>query len=109
MSTSQTQDDLFSQISSTVRRESYDDMGIRRPVTWWRQEVLSGRIPYSQASPSIQSWLRYDIHLGAIEILALPQHERKAALSRIPETVRPLVEAEVKRVWTMRRAERKQP
>lgn len=87
----------------------HDATGLLRPVTWWRQQVLSGAIPYKDAPASIQSWLRYDVHLGAVEILALPQHERKAALSHIPETVRPLVEAEVKRVWAMKRADRKQP
>lgn len=60
------------------------------------------------APPAVQSWLRHDIFLGADEILALPQHERKTALARIPELVQPYVEDEVRRLWAMDRSLRQE-
>lgn len=99
------QEDLFSPASLPLiarKSESHDDMGIRRPVSWWRTEVLPGRIPMTDAPAAVQSWLRHDVFLGAEEILTLPKHERKAALDRIPALVRPYVEAEVLRVWKIK-------
>jgi hypothetical protein len=99
------QGDLFSQSSlpgHPEHKESHDDMGIRRPVTWWREQVLSGRIPMTDAPAAVQSWLRHDIFLGAEEILAIPyKPDRNAALARIPALVRPYVEAEVLRLWVL--------
>ena len=75
-----------------------------KPVHWWLTEVLSGRTPLANAPASIQSWARFPIFQGAREIALMDTaDERKAALARIPEMVRPYVEAEVRRVWPMRR------
>jgi hypothetical protein len=90
--------------TSTVdRKESFDDMGIRRPVTWWRVQVLSGALPWSAASDAIRSWLRYDIHLEAVRIARLDGgiEERRAALEKLPASIRPLVEVELRRIWSV--------
>lgn len=79
-----------------------------QPCWWWRVEVLSGCIRMTDAPTAVQSWLRHDIFLGADEILALPQYERKAALARIPVLVRPYVENEVRRLWAMDRSLRQE-
>lgn len=82
-----------------------DGMGIVRPVQWWLTEVLSGRIPLTDAPASIQSWARFPIFEGAKEIIRLPDAaQRKAALTKIPLGVRPYIEAEVTRLWPMRAA-----
>lgn len=73
------------------------------PVQWWLTEVLSGRIPIKDAPASIQSWARFPIFEGAKEIVLMPTaDERKAALARVPELVRPCLETEVRRLWGMR-------
>lgn len=65
--------------------------------------VLSGETPWSDASPSIQSWAQLEIHRGAVDILSLPTIEkRRAILQKIPGDIRVLVEAEIMRLWKMR-------
>jgi len=70
----------------------------------WLNEVLSGRIAMEDAPASIQSWARLPIFQGACEIIKMDTpDERRAELAKIPPLVRPWVEAEVRRVWVMRR------
>lgn len=70
----------------------------------WLNEVLSGRIAMEDAPASIQSWARLTIFQGACEIIKMDTpDERSAELAKIPPLVRPWVEAEVKRMWPMRR------
>lgn len=74
----------------------------KRPQQWLN-EVLSGHIPMEDAPPSIQSWARFPIYQGAVEIVLMPtKQEREAALGKIPSSVRPYVEAEVRRIWAFR-------
>jgi hypothetical protein len=83
--------------------EGHDSMGILRPVTWWREQVLSGAISMGEASPSVRSWLRHDIYQGAREICLIENiEERRNALQGIPALIRPYVEAEIKRLWPLR-------
>jgi hypothetical protein len=110
MSISQTQeslnfDALFPELVKPRLAESYDDMGVRRPVIWWREQILSGALPWSAGSAAIQSWLRKDIWDGAMEIAHLDGgiEERRAALSKLPASIRPLVEKDLVRIWEIER------
>lgn len=63
-----------------------------------------GRVPWDDAPQAIRSWARLPIYKAACQILAMEtKGERRNALGRIPASVRPHVEAEVKRVWELRR------
>lgn len=65
--------------------------------------VLMGHVRYEDEDESIQSICTFHFYKGAKSILALDTKEkRRAALSRIPESVRPYVEAEVRRLWALR-------
>jgi len=67
--------------------------------------LLSGAIRWDQASDSVRSWARLALHEGACEICTLDSKEARAmALGRIPETLRPLVQEEVSRIWPVERA-----
>lgn len=75
---------------------------VKRPSEALR-EVLTGKVAMADADPGIQSWAQFTIYQGAKEVLALPtKGERRNALGRIPATVRPYVEAEIKRLWALR-------
>lgn len=64
--------------------------------------LLSGQVDMADADPSIQSWARYHIHEGALEVLRSGGiEERRATLLKIPARIRPYVEAEAKRVWPL--------
>lgn len=79
------------------------DTGEVRPVQWWLTELLFGRLTMDEVPPAVASWSQHAIYQGAIEVLSLPQHERRAALDKIPATIRPYVEEEARRVWAYRR------
>lgn len=73
------------------------------PPSWWLNEVLAGNIAMDDAPKAIQSWARFAIYEGAVEIIKMPDMEkRREALKHIPARIRSLVEVEVKRVWPMR-------
>lgn len=70
----------------------------------WLHSVLSGQTDLSDAPASIQSWARFPIFQGACDIIRMDtQDERRAELQKIPSKIRPHVEAEIKRLWPMRR------
>lgn len=53
--------------------------------------------------PSIQSWASFYIYDAAMQIIRLPVKERRrAALEKVPANIRPLVEAEIMRLWDLR-------
>ena len=65
--------------------------------------VLSGEVRMDDEHPSIQSACRLHIYHGAEAVLSLPTKEaRRAALSKIPESVRPYVEREAIRLHKLR-------
>lgn len=65
--------------------------------------VLTGQVRFEDEDEAIQSICTFQFYKGAKSILALDTKEkRRAALSRIPESVRPYVEAEVRRLWALR-------
>jgi len=62
--------------------------------------VLSGQIGMDEVDAGIQSWASLEIYKGARAIADMPSKEsRRAALARIPEKIRPHVEAEVRRIF----------
>lgn len=74
-----------------------------RPVTWWLHQYLSGTLDADQIPPAVLSWSRFFIFEGAREIVLMDdKYERIAALAKLPQKIRPLIEAEVKRLWGMR-------
>ena len=67
------------------------------------EAVLSGRVKMEDEDESIQSACRFPIYQGADAILRLDTKEkRRAALAKIPETVRPYVEREAIRLHKLR-------
>lgn len=81
-----------------------DDLGVVRPVQWWMNLLLSGQIAMDDTPAAIQSWSRLFIHNGAISVMRLDnKQERRDALDKIPASIRPYVEAELGRIWPMRR------
>lgn len=67
--------------------------------------VLDGRLAMTNAPASIQSQARLAFYDAACEVLKVTDIEkRRSMLKRIPALVRPYVEAEVKRLWTLRKA-----
>lgn len=67
------------------------------------ENILSGKVRMEDEDEAIQSAARFPIYKGAEAILALPTREkRRAALLKIPETVRPYVEAEAIRLHNLR-------
>ena len=69
------------------------------------EDVLTGKVDISDVDEGIQSWCRFFIYQGAVSVLSLnTKEERRKALLKIPENVRPLVEDEAKRVWAYRRS-----
>lgn len=66
-------------------------------------ELLSGHIAWDKAAPAIRSWAAFFIHDAARQLVKMPDKEkRRMALGKIPGTIRPHVELEVKRIWPIR-------
>lgn len=82
----------------------YDNNGV--VLNDWRPsrrlfDVLYGRVSYEDVDPSIQSLASKYIFEAAREILAMKTKEqRRQALSKIPDKVRPHVEREILRLWS---------
>jgi len=69
----------------------------------WLNRLLSGQIEMHETPKAIQSWARFSIFEGAEAILRMETIEdRRAALKKIPDKIRPYVESEIKRLWDMR-------
>ena len=67
-------------------------------------DLLEGRVSPAEADPRILHWAEFMIHKRACHTLSLETKEaRRADLDTIPETIRPFVEREVKKLWTLRR------
>lgn len=66
-------------------------------------DLLSGRVSWDDTPDAIRSWARLAFYDGAQQILAAPDKgTRRNMLGRVPPGVRPMVEAEVKRLWALR-------
>lgn len=70
------------------------------------EALLSGRVRWENSPEAIRSWAGFYIWQAGLEIVAMDGVEkRRAALDKIPETVRPHVKREVKRLWAERKAD----
>lgn len=75
-----------------------------KPLSTQLHDLLSGKVAWDDASDTIRNWAQFEIYKGAVAALALPtKEERRTFLDKIPETIRPQVEAETMRVWKWRR------
>jgi hypothetical protein len=71
-----------------------------RPPSAKLSDLLHGRISWDEADPAIQSWARYFIYEAACDILDKPDRAaRRLALAKIPDHIRPRIEAEVIRLY----------
>lgn len=69
------------------------------------EDLMMGHVAWEEAQPGIRSWAGRFIYDAACQIIAAPDKAtRRRMLGRIPATVRPQVEAEVKRLWGERRS-----
>lgn len=76
-----------------------------KPPTQWLDDILTGRIPWDDAPASVQSWARLFIHQAAVDVLKCKSKEtRRAALDKMPDFVRPRIEAEALRVFEYEKA-----
>lgn len=79
------------------------DSGEIKTPQEWLSLILSGHIFMHEAPPSIQSWARFPIYQGAVELLRMDTaDERRAALQKVPPLIRPYVEDELRRIWPYR-------
>lgn len=85
------QDDLFAHAKTVA-------------VGLWPSEQLAAYLGGKDASPSpaIRSWAQFYVHEAAKQICGMDTKEkRRIALGKIPDTIRPDVEAEIKRIWPL--------
>lgn len=69
----------------------------------WIDELLSGRVDLSDTPAAVQSWFRFALYKMASDVVRLPdQAARKLELAKLNDKMRPLVEAEVRRIWAWR-------
>ena len=62
-------------------------------------DALMGVTPWDAVPDAIRSWAQKPIHDAAREILAMPKPVRKGALGCIPAMIRPMVDAEMIRLY----------
>ena len=66
------------------------------------ERVLDGRLNLDDAPADVQSWARLPIHQAAMDIIAIQGLERRrAALAKIPDTVRDAVKKEIRKQWSI--------
>ena len=65
--------------------------------------LLRGEMLWIEAPPAIRSWAQFAFYDAARQIMAgKDRAARNRMLSRVPEGLRPMVEAEVKRLWKLK-------
>lgn len=75
---------------------------VPRPSAQLR-DLLTGKIAWDAAPMPIISMARFHIYQAAVTIVAAPDKgSRRNMIGKIPASVRPHVEAEVKRIWALR-------
>jgi hypothetical protein len=66
-------------------------------------DLLSGKIDPKDANPNILPSAQFAIWQAATQICGMgTKEQRQKALTKIPETIRPFVEREIKRIWPNR-------
>lgn len=73
---------------------------VTRPSKWL-DDLLRGKIEWEDAPESIRSWASKEIFDAAKTILTRgkTKEDRRKMLAKIPEKIRPKVEAEILRLW----------
>ena len=67
-----------------------------------RDDLLSGRVAWDDAAPAIRSWAMLEIYNAAKTVLAVDgKDNRRNMLAKIPPQIRPIVEAEIMRIWRL--------
>lgn len=70
-------------------------------------DLLTGRVIPQNADPAILSWAEFHIWQAACEICAMGDiKQRRDAMDKAPDTLRPFLEREVKRLWPLTRDKR---
>jgi hypothetical protein len=78
-------------------------MPSRRTCSDRINDILAGKVKLEEEEASIQSACAFEIYKISVEILALPDRQaRHDELTKVPELLRPYVQAEVIRVWQYR-------
>ena len=75
-------------------------------VGLWPSEQLAAYLGGKDTSPSpaIRSWAQFYVHEAAKQICGMDTKEkRRIVLGKIPDAIRPDVEAEIKRIWPLLR------
>lgn len=68
------------------------------------RDLMMGKLAWDDAPDAIRSWARKGIFDAAKTILDAPDKgTRRNMLGRVPAAMRPHVEAEVKKLWAMRK------
>lgn len=70
----------------------------------WPSDQLAAYLGGKDVSPSpaIRSWAQFYVHKAAKQICGMGTVEkRRTALGKIPDAIRPDVEAEIKRIWPL--------
>lgn len=81
------------------------DNGILRPSEELR-EALMGRVAWADVPDAIKSRASLEFYRAAVEILAEKDNATKRKkLNRVPASVRPHVEKEIKRLLALRKSE----
>ena len=77
--------------------------GIKRPSEQL-DDLMYGRTSWDDTPEAIRSWARFGIYQAARQIVAEPEMGlRKNMLGRVPPHMRAMVQAEVKRLWPLRK------
>ena len=72
-------------------------------VTQQVQEVLTGRLPYSELNASGRSYISMPIYRIACEVLSKPFNARAGLIQAHPADLQPLIKAEVTRLFNYRK------
>ena len=68
------------------------------------EDLMYGRTSWDDTPEAIRSWARFGIYQAACQIIAEPEiGMRKNMLGRVPAHMRAMVQAEVKRLWPLRK------
>lgn len=65
-------------------------------------DLMMGRATWNDSPASIQSWAQRFIYDAAKQILSAEKAKRRAMIDKVPPHMRVMVEAEIKRLWSIR-------
>jgi hypothetical protein len=65
-------------------------------------DLMMGRATWDDSPDAIKSWAQRFIYDAAKQILAAEKPKRQAMLMKVPPHMQAMVEAEIKRLWSIR-------